>query len=61
MLTPILIDNRISAFLGMSPGDGKWPMVIRLHERYGIVRHAMDQERAGASTPTARSITISLK
>ncbi len=46
MPTPILIDNRISAFLGMPPGDGKWPAVIHLHERYGIVRHTMHQERS---------------
>ena len=42
MLTPILIDDRISAFLGMPPGDGKKPVVIHLHERYGIVQHTMD-------------------
>src|SRR3990172_1343564 len=42
MLTPILIDNRISAFLGMPPGDGKKPVVIHLHERYGIVQHTTD-------------------
>jgi hypothetical protein len=44
MLTPILIDNRSSAFLGIPPGDGKKPVVIHLHERYGIVGHAMHQE-----------------
>ena len=42
MLTPILIDNRSSAFLGIPPGDGKKPVVIHLHERYGIVQHTKD-------------------
>ncbi|MSP41109.1 MAG: hypothetical protein EXR70_21685 [Deltaproteobacteria bacterium] len=42
MLTPIKIDNRIDAFLGVPEGIGKRPVVIHMHERYGIVQHTMD-------------------
>jgi carboxymethylenebutenolidase len=42
MLTPIKIDNRMNGFLGLPPGDGKKPVVIHLHERYGIVQHTTD-------------------
>ncbi|HXF76723.1 MAG TPA: dienelactone hydrolase family protein [Methylomirabilota bacterium] len=42
MLTPIQIDNRIDAYLGIPPGGGKRPVVIHLHERYGIVQHTTD-------------------
>ena len=37
MLTPIKIDNRMNGFLGTPAGAGKKPVVIHLHERYGIV------------------------
>jgi len=42
MLTPIKIDNRMNAFLGVPAGSGKKPVVIHLHERYGIVQHTTD-------------------
>ena len=42
MLTPIKIDNRIDAYLGIPDGIGKRPAVIHMHERYGIVRHTTD-------------------
>jgi len=42
MLTPIKIDQRMNAFLGMPGGVGKKPVVIHLHERYGIVQHTID-------------------
>jgi carboxymethylenebutenolidase len=42
MLTPIKIDNRINAYLGIPGGSGKKPVVIHLHERYGIVEHTTD-------------------
>jgi len=42
MLTPIKIDNRINAFLGVPDGIGKRPVIIHMHERYGIVQHTMD-------------------
>ncbi len=42
MLAPIKIDNRINAFLGVPEGIGKRPVVIHMHERYGIVQHTMD-------------------
>ena len=42
MLTPIRIDNRINAFLGKPARGGKWPAVIHLHERYGIVQHTTE-------------------
>ena len=42
MLTPIKIDNRINALLGIPSGAGKKPVVIHLHERYGIVQHTTD-------------------
>jgi carboxymethylenebutenolidase len=42
MLTPMRIDNRINVFLGKPEGSGKHPAVIHLHERYGIVQHAID-------------------
>lgn len=42
MLTSIKIDNRMNAFLGSPAGVGKKPVVIHLHERYGIVEHTTD-------------------
>jgi carboxymethylenebutenolidase len=42
MLTPIKIDNRINAYLGIPAGSGKKPVVIHMHERYGIVQHTTD-------------------
>jgi carboxymethylenebutenolidase len=42
MLTSIKIDNRMNAHLGVPPGSGKKPVVIHLHERYGIVQHTTD-------------------
>lgn len=42
MLTPIEIDNRMNGFLGIPAGTGKKPVVIHLHERYGIVQHTTD-------------------
>ena len=42
MLTPIKIDNRMNGFLGIPGGSGKKPVVIHLHERYGIVEHTTD-------------------
>jgi len=42
MLTPVKIDNRMNAFLGTPAGVGKKPVVIHLHERYGIVEHTTD-------------------
>ena len=42
MLTSIKIDNRMNAHLGIPNGAGKKPVVIHLHERYGIVQHTTD-------------------
>ncbi len=42
MLTPIKIDNRMNGFLGKPADGGKRPVVIHLHERYGIVKHTTD-------------------
>jgi hypothetical protein len=42
MLTPIKIDNRIDAHIGIPEGIGKRPVIIHMHERYGIVQHTMD-------------------
>ena len=42
MLTPVKIDNRMNGFLGVPDGHGKKPVVIHLHERYGIVEHTTD-------------------
>ena len=42
MLTPIKIDNRINAHLGIPDGIGKRPVIIHMHERYGIVQHTTD-------------------
>jgi len=42
MLTPIKIDDRIDAFLGLPEGIGKRPAIIHMHERYGIVQHTTD-------------------
>src|SRR5437773_10029242 len=42
MLTSIKIANRINAHLGIPPSSGKKPVVIHLHERYGIVQHTTD-------------------
>lgn len=42
MLNTIRIDNRMNGFLGIPKGVGKKPVVIHLHERYGIVQHTTD-------------------
>jgi carboxymethylenebutenolidase len=42
MLTPVKIDNRINAHLGIPEGSGKRPVIIHMHERYGIVQHTTD-------------------
>jgi carboxymethylenebutenolidase len=42
MLTKIRIDNRMNGFLGIPAGGDKKPVVIHLHERYGIVQHTTD-------------------
>jgi carboxymethylenebutenolidase len=42
MLTSIKIDNRMNGFLGIPDGAAKKPVVIHLHERYGIVEHTTD-------------------
>ena len=42
MLQSIQIDNRMNGFLGTPGGPGKKPVVIHLHERYGIVQHTTD-------------------
>ena len=42
MLTTVKIDNRINSFLGIPDGAGKKPVVIHMHERYGIVEHTTD-------------------
>ena len=42
MLHPITIDNRMNGFVGIPPGSGKKPVIIHLHERYGIVEHTTD-------------------
>ena len=42
MLTAVKIDNRMNGFLGIPDGSGKKPVVIHLHERYGIVEHTTD-------------------
>ena len=42
MLAEIKINNRITAHLGRPAAGGKRPVVIHLHERYGIVKHTLD-------------------
>src|ERR1051326_5773869 len=42
MLTSIKIDKRMNAHVGGPAGAGKKPVVIHLHERYGIVQHTTD-------------------
>ena len=42
MLNAIKIDKRINAHLGIPAGAGKKPVVIHMHERYGIVQHTTD-------------------
>lgn len=42
MLSPVKIANRIDAHLGIPEGIGKRPVIIHMHERYGIVQHTMD-------------------
>lgn len=42
MLTPVTIDNRINTHLGIPEGIGKRPVIIHMHERYGIVQHTLD-------------------
>jgi len=42
MLTPVKIANHMDAHLGIPEGIGKRPVVIHMHERYGIVQHTMD-------------------
>jgi carboxymethylenebutenolidase len=45
MLNPVKIDKRMNGFLGIPAGGGKKPVVIHLHERYGIVEHTTDLGR----------------
>ena len=42
MLTSVEIDKRIDAHLGIPEGIGKRPVIIHMHERYGIVQHTLD-------------------
>ncbi|MGH7846155.1 MAG: dienelactone hydrolase family protein [Candidatus Binatia bacterium] len=42
MLTQVRIDHRMDAYLAQPAGSGKRPVVIHLHERYGIVKHTLD-------------------
>jgi carboxymethylenebutenolidase len=42
MLTQVQIDDRMSAYLGSPTGADKRPVVIHLHERYGVVKHTLD-------------------
>ena len=42
MLTAVTIDDRINAHLGVPEGIGKRPVIIHMHERYGIVQHTLD-------------------
>jgi carboxymethylenebutenolidase len=42
MLTAVKIDNRMNGFLGIPDSAGKKPVVIHMHERYGIVEHTTD-------------------
>jgi len=42
MLTQIRIGDKMSAYLGKPAGTGSRPVVIHLHERYGIVKHTLD-------------------
>jgi len=55
MLAPVKIDDRIDAHLGTPPGGGRRPVIIHLHERYGIVQHTMD---LGEKFVTAGYVTI---
>ena len=42
MLTQVRIEEKMSAYLGTPAGTGRHPVVIHLHERYGIVKHTLD-------------------
>src|SRR5262250_491311 len=42
MLTQVRIGEKIAAHLGKPACTGKRPVVIHLHERYGIVKHTLD-------------------
>jgi carboxymethylenebutenolidase len=39
----IVCDNGMPAFLAYPAGDGAWPTVVLMHERYGLVKHTKDQ------------------
>ena len=39
----IVCDNGMPAFLAFPAGEGKWPTVVLMHERYGLVKHTKDQ------------------
>ncbi len=39
----IVCDNGMPAFLAYPTGGGKFPTVILMHERYGLVKHTKDQ------------------
>jgi carboxymethylenebutenolidase len=39
----ITCDNGMPAFLAHPAGDGRYPTVILMHERYGLVKHTRDQ------------------
>ena len=39
----ITCDNGMPAFLAYPPGGESFPVVILMHERYGLVQHTRDQ------------------
>jgi len=39
----IVCDNGMPAFLAYPTGGGKFPTVVIMHERYGLVKHTKDQ------------------
>ena len=39
----IVCDNGMPAFLAYPTGGGKFPTVVLMHERYGLVKHTKDQ------------------
>ena len=44
----IVCDNGMPAFLAYPAGDGPFPTVILMHERYGLVKHTRDQAMRSA-------------
>jgi carboxymethylenebutenolidase len=42
MLARVQLENKMTAYLGHPPGGNRRPVVIHLHERYGIVQHTLD-------------------